>query len=41
MDPERDRMFEAHKARYPVFAEYKQRLARMIPVMRRKPRAGA
>jgi deazaflavin-dependent oxidoreductase (nitroreductase family) len=38
---ERDRLFEAHKARYPVFAEYEQRLARTIPVRRRKPRAGA
>jgi hypothetical protein len=38
---ERDRLFEAHKARYPVFAEYEQRLARTIPVMRLKPRARA
>jgi hypothetical protein len=38
---ERDRLFEAHKACYPVFAEYEQRLARTIPVRRRKPRAGA
>jgi deazaflavin-dependent oxidoreductase (nitroreductase family) len=31
---ERDRLFQAHKERYPVFAEYEQRLERTIPVMR-------
>ena len=31
---ERDRLFAAHKARYPIFAEYEQRLERTIPVMR-------
>jgi deazaflavin-dependent oxidoreductase (nitroreductase family) len=31
---ERDRLFAQHKARYPIFAEYEQRLARTIPVMR-------
>lgn len=31
---ERDRLFDAHKTRYPIFAEYEQRLERTIPVMR-------
>ncbi len=31
---ERDRLFTAHKTRYPVFADYEQRLERTIPVMR-------
>jgi deazaflavin-dependent oxidoreductase (nitroreductase family) len=35
---ERDRLFAAHKARYPVFADYEQRLERTIPVMRLSPR---
>lgn len=34
---ERDRLFAAHKMRYPVFAEYEQRLERTIPVMRLSP----
>ncbi len=33
-DAERDRLFEAHKTRYPVFAEYEQKLGRTIPVVR-------
>jgi deazaflavin-dependent oxidoreductase (nitroreductase family) len=35
---ERDRLFGAHKARYPVFADYEQKLERTIPVMRLSPR---
>jgi deazaflavin-dependent oxidoreductase (nitroreductase family) len=35
---ERDRLFAAHKARYPVFADYEQKLERTIPVMRLIPR---
>ena len=35
---ERDRLFAAHKARYPVFADYEQRLSRTIPVLRLTPR---
>jgi deazaflavin-dependent oxidoreductase (nitroreductase family) len=31
---ERDRFFTAHKARYPVFADYEMKLTRTIPVMR-------
>lgn len=34
---ERDLLFEAHKTRYPIFAEYEQRLDRTIPVMRLSP----
>lgn len=37
---ERDRLFQAHKARYPVFAEYEQQLDRTIPVMRLKTSPG-
>lgn len=37
---ERDRLFDAHKARYPVFADYEQRLERTIPVMRLERRPG-
>lgn len=36
---ERDRLFAAHKARYPIFADYEQRLERTIPVMRLSPRS--
>jgi len=36
---ERDRLFGAHKARYPVFADYEQKLERTIPVMRLSPRS--
>jgi deazaflavin-dependent oxidoreductase (nitroreductase family) len=35
---ERDRLFRAHAERYPVFADYEQRLSRTIPVMRLTPR---
>jgi deazaflavin-dependent oxidoreductase (nitroreductase family) len=38
---ERNQLFAAHKTRYPVFAEYEQRLPRTIPVMRleRRPKS--
>jgi deazaflavin-dependent oxidoreductase (nitroreductase family) len=32
--PERDRIFAAHAADFPVFADYQARLARTIPVVR-------
>ena len=35
---ERDRLFAQHKARYPIFAEYEQRLERTIPVLRLRMR---
>jgi deazaflavin-dependent oxidoreductase (nitroreductase family) len=35
---ERDQLFAAHKARYPIFADYETRLSRTIPVMRLSPR---
>ncbi len=35
---ERDRLFAAHKARYPIFADYEQRLDRTILVMLLTPR---
>ena len=38
---ERDRLFAVHKARYPIFADYEQRLARTIPVMRLERVRGA
>ncbi|HET9660990.1 MAG TPA: nitroreductase family deazaflavin-dependent oxidoreductase [Thermomicrobiales bacterium] len=38
---ERDRLFAVHKARYPIFAEYEQRLERTIPVMRLERVRGA
>ncbi len=37
--PERDRLFANHKARYPIFVDYEQRLKRTIPVMRLSPRS--
>ncbi len=31
--PERDRLWEAHKARFPRYAEYEQKTTRLIPVV--------
>jgi len=31
--PERDRLFNAHKAQHPNFADYEQRTTRVIPVV--------
>ncbi|MCA9877027.1 MAG: nitroreductase family deazaflavin-dependent oxidoreductase [Thermomicrobiales bacterium] len=36
--PERDRIFRAHAAQFPVFAEYARKLERTIPVIKLEPR---